>query len=64
MYCQLQVYSLKVLMVELDNVQAVQAASYFLGIMHTNDNYEYSSIMNPVPGPGPAQWVKKEIFVT
>ena len=32
-------------MVELDNVQAVQAASYFLGIMHTNDNYEYGSIM-------------------
>ena len=44
-YCQLQVYSLKVLMVELDNVQAVQAASYFLGIMHTDDNYEYGSIM-------------------
>ena len=32
-------------MVELDNVQAVQAASYFLGIMHTDDNYEYGSIM-------------------
>ena len=38
-------YSLKVLMVELDKVQAVQPVSYFLGIMHTDDNYEYGSIM-------------------
>ena len=33
-------------MVVRDNVQAVQAAaSYFRGIMHTGDNYEYRSIM-------------------